>query len=79
MYISEDDKFADDQHQIIPTDDISALPFLTGQNLKGFNCGYYIPAQVVAFKGTYYHKSVMLDLVTLVHLPLTIFSIDKDM
>ena len=56
MYISEDDKFADDPHQIIPTDDIFALPFLPRQSLKGFDHGYYLPAQVAAFKGTYYHE-----------------------
>ena len=42
---------------MIPTNDIFALPFLPRQNLEGFDCGYYIPAQVVVFRGTYYHES----------------------
>ena len=49
MVISDDDKFADDPHQIIPTEDAFALPFLPRQNLEGFNQGYLLPAEVTAF------------------------------
>ena len=57
MYISEDDKFADNPHHTILIDDIFALPFLLRQNLEGFDCGYYLLVQLVAFRGTYYHES----------------------
>ena len=40
MYISDDDEFADDPHQIIPIEDTFALPYLPRQNLEGFDCNY---------------------------------------
>ena len=49
LVISNDDEFADDPHQIIPTEDAFTLPFLPKQNLKGFNWGYLLPAKVTAF------------------------------
>ena len=57
LVISDDDEFADDPHQIIPTEDAFALPFLPRQNLEGFNKGYLLPAEVTAFQGIYYHES----------------------
>ena len=57
MVISDDDEFADDPHQIIPTEYAFALPYLPRQNLKGFDWGYLLPAEVTAFQGIYYHKS----------------------
>ena len=68
MVISDDDKFTDDPHQIIPTEDAFALSYLPRQNLKGFNWGYLLPAEVTAFRGIYYHKS-MSGPATLVCLP----------
>ena len=56
MYISDGNEFADDLHQIIPIEDTFALPYLTRQNLEGFNHGYLLPAEVTEFRGTYYHK-----------------------
>ena len=57
MYISEDDDFTDDPHQIIPIEDAFALPYLRRQNLKGFDHGYLLRAEVTGFQGTYYHES----------------------
>ena len=57
LVISDDDEFADDPHQIIPTEDALALPYLPRQNLEGFDFGYLLPAEVTGFQGTYYHKS----------------------
>ena len=39
IVISNDDEFADDPHQIIPTEDVFTLPYLPRQNLKGFDWG----------------------------------------
>ena len=39
----------DDLHHIIPTEDTFTLPYLPRQNLKGFNWGYLLPAEVTAF------------------------------
>ena len=49
LIISYDDEFADDPHQIIPTEDAFALSYLPRQNLKGFDWGYLLPAEVTAF------------------------------
>ena len=49
MYISDDDEFADDPHQIIPIEDAFALPYLPRQNLERFDCGYLLPAEVTGF------------------------------
>ena len=57
MYISDEDEFADDPHQIIPIEDAFALPDLPRQNLEGFDHGYILPAEVTEFQGTYYHES----------------------
>ena len=52
-----DDEFADDTHQIIPTEDVITLPFLPRQGMEGFDRGYLLPAEVTAFQGIYYHES----------------------
>ena len=57
MYISDEDKFADDQHQIIPIEDAFALPYIPRPGLEGFNCGYLLPAEITGFQGTYYYES----------------------
>ena len=57
LVISDDDEFTDNPHQIIPTEDAFALPFLSRQNLKWFDQGYLLPAEVTAFQGIYYHES----------------------
>ena len=57
LVISNDDEFADNLHQIIPTEDAFALPFLPRQNLKGFDRGYLLPAELTAFQGIYFHES----------------------
>ena len=49
MYISNDDDFTDDPHQIMPTEDAFALPYIPRQNLEGFDHGYLLPAEVTAF------------------------------
>ena len=57
LYISDDDEFADNLHQIIPIEDAFTLTYLPRQNLEGFDCGYLLPAEVTGFQGTYYHGS----------------------
>ena len=49
MVVSDDDEFADDTHQIIPTEDIFTIPAIPRENLKGFNEGYLFPAEVTVF------------------------------
>ena len=49
MYISDDNEFADDPHQIIPIEDAFALFYLPRQNLEGFDRGYLLPAEVTGF------------------------------
>ena len=57
MVVSDDDEFTDNPHQIIPTEDIFTIPAIPRDNLKGFNEGYLLPAEVTAFQGIYYHES----------------------
>ena len=57
LVISIDDEFTDDPHQIIPTEDAFVLSYLPRQNLKGFDQGYFLPVEVTAFQGIYYHES----------------------
>ena len=57
MVVSDDDEFADDPHQIIPTEDIFTIPAIPRDNLNGFDKGYLLPAEVTAFRGIYYHES----------------------
>ena len=57
MYISNDDEFADDPHQIMPFGDAFAFPYLPRQNPEGVDCGYLLPAEVTGFWGTYCHES----------------------
>ena len=57
MYISDEDGFANDPHQIIPIKDAFALPYLSRLNLEGFDHGYVLPAEVTGFQGTDYHES----------------------
>ena len=56
MVVSDDDEFADDPHQIIPTEGVF-IPTFPQENLEGFNKGYLLPAEVTAFRGIYYHES----------------------
>ena len=49
MVVSDDDEFADDPHQIIPTEDIFTVPAIPRENLEGFDEGYLLPAEVTAF------------------------------
>ena len=49
MVTSDENEFANDPHQIIPTKDIFALPSIPRQGIKGFNHGYLLPAQVEHF------------------------------
>ena len=55
--VVSDDEFTDDPHQIIPTEDIFTIPTIPREDLKGFNKGYLLPAEVTAFQGIYYHES----------------------
>ena len=57
MVVSDDDEFADDPHQIIPTEDVFTVPAIPRENLKGFDEGYLLPAEVTAFQGIYYPES----------------------
>ena len=51
------DELADVPHQIIPTEDAFALPFLPRQGMEGFDRVYLLSAEVTAFQGIYYHES----------------------
>ena len=55
--VIDDDEFADNPHQIIPTENAFALPFLPRHGMEGFDRGYLLPAEVTAFQGIYYHES----------------------
>ena len=57
MVVSDDDEFADDPRQIIPTEEVFTVPAFPRQNLKGFDEGYLLPAEVTAFRGIYFHES----------------------
>ena len=49
MVVSDDNEFANDLHQIIPTDDVFTVPAIPRENLEGFNKGYLLPVEVTAF------------------------------
>ena len=49
MVVSNDDEFADDPNQIIPTEDVFTVPAIPRENLEGFDEGYLLPAEVTAF------------------------------
>ena len=57
MVVSDDDEFADDSHQIIPTQEVFTIPTFPREDLRGFDEGYLLPAKVTAFRGIYYHES----------------------
>ena len=57
MVVSDDDEFADDPRQIIPTEEVFTVPAFPRQNLKRFDEGYLLPAEVTAFRGIYFHES----------------------
>ena len=57
MVVSDDDEFADDPNQIIPTEDIFTIPAIPRDDLNRFNEGYLLPAEVTTFRGIYYHES----------------------
>ena len=57
MVVSDDDEFADDPNQIIPTGDVFTVPAIPRGNLKGFHKGYLLPAEVTVFQGICYHES----------------------
>ena len=56
MVVSDDDEFADDPHQIIPTEDVFTVPAFPRDDLNEFDEGYLFPMEVTAFRGIYYHK-----------------------
>ena len=43
--------------RFMPTEDAFTLPFLPRQGMEGFDRGYFLPAEVTAFWGIYYHES----------------------
>ena len=49
MVVLDDDEFADDPHQIIPTEDVFTVPAIPRENLEGFDEGYLLPDEVTAF------------------------------
>ena len=57
MVVSDDDNFTNDPHQIIPMEEVFAVPSFPQDDLKGFDKGYLLPAEVTAFRRTYYHNS----------------------
>ena len=75
MVVSDGDEFADDPHQVIPTEGVFTIPVFPRDDLNGFNEGYLFPAEVTAFRGIYYHEP---GDVTLVCLPSTTPWIIKD-
>ena len=48
--VSDDDEFADDPHQVLPTEDVFTVPAIPRENLKGFYEGYLLPAEVTALR-----------------------------
>ena len=56
LIISEESEFADDPHQVIPTEDCYGLPLVQRQ-CGGFECDYQSPAEVEEFQGIYYYES----------------------
>ena len=57
MVISDDDEFANNPHQIIPTTDVFTIPTFPREDLDGVNEAYFLPVMVTAFRGVYYHES----------------------
>ena len=57
MVVSDDNEFADDPHQIVPTEGVFTVPAFPRENLEGFDEGYHLPAEVTAFRGIYHHES----------------------
>ena len=57
MVVSDDDEFADDPHQVIPTENVFTVPAFPRDDLNGFDEGYLFPVEVTAFRGIYYHES----------------------
>ena len=49
LYISDEDEFTDDPHQIIPIEDAFALPYIPRQGLEGLDYGYVLPAEITGF------------------------------
>ena len=49
MVVSDDDEFTDDPYQIIPTEDIFTVPAILREDLKGFDEGYLLPAELTVF------------------------------
>ena len=56
MVISDDDEFADDPDQIIPSADVFMVPTFPREDLDGVE-GYFPPVTMTAFRGVYYHES----------------------
>ena len=50
MVVLDDDEFTDDPHQIIPTQEVFTIPIFPQEDLKGFDKGYLLPAEVTAFR-----------------------------
>ena len=57
MVVLDDNEFTNDPHQIIPTEDVFTVPATPRENLKVFDKGYLLPAEVTAFQGIYYRES----------------------
>ena len=57
IVVSDDGNFTNDCHQIIPMEEVFAVPSFLRDDLQGFNKGYLLPTEVTAFRGTYYHES----------------------
>ena len=57
MVVSDNDDFTNDPHQIIPMEEVFAVPSFPQDDLQGFNKGYLLTTEVPAFRGTYYHES----------------------
>ena len=77
--VVSDDEFADDPDQIIPTEDIFTIPAIPREDLEGFDEGYFLPAEVTAFRGSTTMNQVMSGLATLACPLLTTLWIIKDM
>ena len=56
LIISEENEFADDPHQVIPTEDCCGLPLIQRQ-CGGFKHDYWSLAEVEEFQGIYYYDS----------------------
>ena len=76
--VINDDEFTDDPHQIIPTEDAFALPFLAMQGMEGLIGVTFYQQRSLHFEESTTTSQVRSGLASLVHLPGISFWIIKN-